>query len=74
MTHILRPNCPTQIRDITYAKWCAIWQKFIYPNRSGTLAPLSSSSKLASVQCSLNFCLPAASQLLHPKGMCLNAA
>ncbi len=23
---------------------------------------------------SLNFCLPAALQLLHPKGMCLNAA
>ena len=28
----------------------------------------------ASVQLKLNFCLPAASQLLHPKEMCLNAA
>jgi hypothetical protein len=45
-----------------------------YTNRSGTLASLSSSSKLTSVQHSLNFCLPAASQLPHPKGMCLNAA
>jgi hypothetical protein len=42
--------------------------------RSGTLALLSSSSKLASVQHSLNFCLPAVSHLPHQKGMCLNAA
>ncbi len=26
------------------------------------------------IQLVLNFCLPAASQLPHPKGMCLNAA
>ena len=30
--------------------------------------------RFAPVQLVLNFCLPAASQLLHPKGMCLNAA
>jgi len=30
--------------------------------------------RFAPVQRSLNFCLPAASQLPHPKGMCLNAA
>jgi len=41
---------------------------------ASTLAPLSSSSKLASVQIALNFYLPSASQLSHPKGMCLNAA
>ena len=34
---------------------------FSYTNRSDTLASLSSSSKLASVQLVLNFCLPAAS-------------
>ena len=33
MLHILHPDNPTHIREYTYAKWCAIWQTFIYPNR-----------------------------------------
>jgi hypothetical protein len=42
--------------------------------RSGTLASPISGNKLPSIQLKLNFCLPVASQLLHPKEMCLNAA
>jgi hypothetical protein len=49
-------------------------QPFHIVNRSGTLASLSSSSKLASVPLAQNFCLPAASQLPHPKEMCPNEA
>jgi len=74
MSHILHHNIQTQTRTLPYAKWYAIGKQYVYPNRSGTLASLSSPSKLASVQLVLNFCLPAAMQLSHPKGMCLNAA
>ena len=33
MSHILRLDNPTHMREITYSKWCAIWQTFIYPDR-----------------------------------------
>lgn len=33
MSHILHPDNQTLIRRIMYAKWCANWQTYIYPNR-----------------------------------------
>lgn len=38
MSHILRPDNPTQIREITYAKWCAIWQNVYLPEPLGIIA------------------------------------
>jgi len=33
MSHFLRPDNQAKMRETSYAKWCAIWQTFIYPDR-----------------------------------------
>ena len=49
-----------------YVRWCE--------RAEIRINSLSFPTRFRHIQLKLNFCLPVASQLLHPKEMCLNAA